>query len=449
MNIEEENPHYHVAIIGAGPAGLYAAQELTNKGVHVALFNRDIKPGGLAEYGIYPTKLRMKEGLRNQFHHILSSNNLDYYGNVLVGENSDLRLEDLRAMGFQALLVTVGAQSTKWLGIDGEDLLGVYHAKDIVYHYNLLPPYSENTYQIGKRVAIVGVGNVMLDIAHWLIEEKRVDEVTAVARRGPAEVKFDRKELSEVVNCLDMDALDAELERVSSLMRSLGQLPGQFRMQIHQTALKASSCLSDSCFYLRFLSSPTKILGDERGEVRGLLVEENSLVVNENGTTSAHGLGTFHTLDVDTVIFAIGDQVDRSMGLPVMNGEYLKNPDPRFPVEGVSYEALDPITGQSVPDTFLAGWARKPSTGLVGLARRDGVQAARVVLQYLEQIPPADKPVAQEVDAQMASLGKPVITYPALQRLEELERMRAQALNLETYKFSTNQEMLQALALVE
>ena len=71
------------------------------------------------------------------------------------------------------------------MGIPGEDLIGVYHAKDIVYHYNLLPPFSERTYQIGKRVAVIGVGNVMMDITHWLIEDQGVDEVIAVARRGP------------------------------------------------------------------------------------------------------------------------------------------------------------------------------------------------------------------------------------------------------------------------
>ena len=80
------------------------------------IFNRDIKPGGLAEYGIYPTKLKMKEGLRNQFRQILERKEIEYYGNVLVGENADLSLDEIRSLGFQALLVSVGAQQTKQLG---------------------------------------------------------------------------------------------------------------------------------------------------------------------------------------------------------------------------------------------------------------------------------------------------------------------------------------------
>ena len=107
---------YYVAVVGAGPAGLFGARELVNQGARVAVFNRDIKPGGLAEYGIYPNKHTMKNGLRKQFRQVMDLPNLDYYGNVTVGEQGDLTLDDLRALGFQAILVTAGAQGTKWLG---------------------------------------------------------------------------------------------------------------------------------------------------------------------------------------------------------------------------------------------------------------------------------------------------------------------------------------------
>ncbi|MCX8024122.1 MAG: NAD(P)-binding protein, partial [Thermanaerothrix sp.] len=107
---------YWVAIAGAGPAGLYAAQHLAENGVQVVLFNRDIRPGGLAEYGIYPDKLRLKNGLRAQFQQILSLSEVHYYGNVRIGRDGDFTLDDLRHLGFQAILVAVGAQGTKWLG---------------------------------------------------------------------------------------------------------------------------------------------------------------------------------------------------------------------------------------------------------------------------------------------------------------------------------------------
>jgi len=179
---------FNVAVIGAGPAGLFGARELAQAGAQVVLFNRDIKPGGLAEYGIYLDKYTMKNGLRKQFRQIMDLPNLDYCGNVAIGKDGDLTLDDLRALGFQAILVTAGAQGTKWLGLPGENLTGVYHAKDVVYHYNKLPPFSQRNFPFGKRSAIIGAGNVMVDIARYLITHQGMQEVTAVVRRGPAEV---------------------------------------------------------------------------------------------------------------------------------------------------------------------------------------------------------------------------------------------------------------------
>jgi ferredoxin--NADP+ reductase len=223
---------HSVAIIGAGPAGLYAAQELAISGVQVVLFNRDIKPGGLAEYGIHPEKLKMKQGLRNQFRQILTCDQVTYYGNVVIGKNADFRLDELRNLGFQAILVTTGAQGTKWLGLPGEQYSCVYHAKELVYHYNNLPPFSQQAFCIGRRVAVVGVGNVMTDVVSYLISQQ-VEEVITVARRGPAEVKFGKKELEGIKASLDVAALDTEIERVAPIMVAVGEDPAEPRAMMH------------------------------------------------------------------------------------------------------------------------------------------------------------------------------------------------------------------------
>src|SRR5688500_16436761 len=129
----------------------------------------------------------MKEGLRKQFRQALEQPNIDYYGNITVSATGNLTFDELRTLGFDAVLVTVGAQGTKSLGLPGEDLEGVYHAKDVVYFYNKLPPFSQRKYRLGKRCAIIGAGNVMVDIARQLITQQKAGEVTAVVRRGPAE----------------------------------------------------------------------------------------------------------------------------------------------------------------------------------------------------------------------------------------------------------------------
>ncbi|HWQ84697.1 MAG TPA: FAD-dependent oxidoreductase, partial [Anaerolineales bacterium] len=361
----EKADKYQVVVIGAGPAGLFAARQLALQGAHVVLLNRDIKPGGLAEYGIYHNKYKMKEGLRKQFHQILELPEIDYFGNVQVGQSTGLSLEDLQGMGFQAIMVTVGAQGTKWLGLPGEDLRGVYHAKDIVYHYNRLPPQSTQEFLIGKRIAIVGVGNVMMDIAHWLIREQQVDEVVAVARRGPAEVKFSKKEMENIARNLDLEHLDHEFERVKPIMQSVGQDANAARDFILAGLAKALEPVSKARFRLDFLASPTRLVGDTDGRVCGLEVEDTTLVP-QNGDTKARGLGTKRIIEADTVIFCIGDRVDEDFGLPVQWNEFVKNPNPVYPINGLSYEAYDPGPGKPVEGVFVAGWSREASSGLVG-----------------------------------------------------------------------------------
>jgi ferredoxin/flavodoxin---NADP+ reductase len=438
---------YLVAVIGAGPAGLYASKQLANAGAHIAMFNRDIKPGGLAEYGIYPDKYKMKEGLRNQFRQILALPQIDYYGNVKVGETGDITLDELRVVGFQSFLVTVGAQGTKWLGLPGENLRGVYHAKDVVYHYNRLPPFSERPFDIGGRVAVVGAGNVMMDIAHWLVRELKVDEVIAVVRRGPAEVKFDKREFEVVAANVDLHALDGEVARVAPIMQAVGQSPEAAKTSILAGLPRALPKVGETRFRFEFLSSPTRMLGDDDGHLTALEVEDNTLVL-VNGDTKPKGLGTKRVLDVDSIIFAIGDRVEEAFGLPIQRGEFAKNPQPRFPVEGVSYEAFDPAANLPIEGVFLAGWARLASVGLVGVARKDGERGAKAMIQYLQTCPPLESVNPDALMRRLEQFGKPVVTKADVKRLEEVERVEAKNLGLEEFKYASNQEMLEALGWV-
>ncbi len=429
---------YFVAVVGAGPAGLFGARELANAGARVVIFNRDIKPGGLAEYGIYPAKHIMKEGLRKQFRAVLDNPNVDYYGNVTVGAQGDLSLDELRQMGFQAILVTAGAQGTKWLGLPGENLTGVYHAKDVVYFYNKLPPFSTRQYRFGKRCAIVGAGNVMVDIARHLIQEVKVEEVIAVVRRGPAEVKFDKKEMEHVIANLDLARLNTELERVAPIMKSIGQDPEAARKILLEALPRAEAKISNAVFRFEFLASPTQMLGDSKGTLTQLEIEDNVLVMKD-GDTKARGTGNKRLLDVETVIFAIGDKVDESFGLPVEWHEFVKNANPRFPVDGTSFES-------TIEDVFVGGWSRKASDGLVGYARKDGINASKAVWQYLQTKSPKT-PEMELLSAKLNSLGKFVVRKEDIKVLEAVEIEEARKRGLEEFKFDNNQEMLEAMGL--
>ncbi len=429
-----------IAVVGAGPAGLFGAREFANQGAHVALFNRDVKPGGLAEYGIFPTKHIMKEGLRKQFRQVMDNPNIDYFGNLSVGTQGDLTLEDLQALDFDAILVTAGAQGTKWLGLPGEHLQGVYHAKDVVYFYNKLPPYAQKEFRFGKRCAIVGAGNVMVDIAHYLIRHQQVEEVIAIVRRGPVEVKFDKKEMEHIIANLDIAALDAEIARVTPVMQAAGQDPAHARAAILEALPKADPKLSDTRFRFEFLASPVQMLGDEQGRLTQIEVEDN-ILVPKDGDTKAKGTGNKRLIDVETVVFAIGDKVDELFGLPVEWNEFVKTPTPKFPIEGVSYES-------NLEGIFVGGWSRQASHGLVGYARKDGINAAKAVLQYLQGRMPKGGS-RQEVLDRVAAVQKRVVTKEDIKLLESVEAAEAARRGLEEFKFATNEEMLAAIESVK
>jgi ferredoxin--NADP+ reductase len=441
--VSEQNAHF-VAVVGAGPAGLFAARELAAQGARVVLFNRDVKPGGLAEYGIYPDKHTMKDGLRRQFHQVLDNGNITYYGNVKVGAQGELTLDDLRALGFQAILVTVGAQGTKWLGLPGEHLEGVYHAKDVVYFYNKLPPFSQKKFRFGKRCAVVGAGNVMVDVTRYLIREMKADEVIVVVRRGPGEVNFTKEEMKHIVANLDLPAFEAEMARVLPALQAINQDPELGRHKILDALAKADPKVFDTRLRFEFLASPVQMSG-ENGQLAQLEIEDNTLVLKD-GEIKARGTGHKRALDVETVIFAIGDKVDDAFGLPVETNEFVKNPAPRFPVDGLSYEAFDPKANAPIPDVFVGGWSRRASEGLVGYARKDGTNASKVVSQYLQTLPPIT-PNLEAVTAKMKGLARPAITKDDIKRLEAVEAAEALKRGLPEFKFASNDEMLQAMGM--
>ena len=431
---------YFVAVVGAGPAGLFGARELANQGARVVVFNRDIKPGGLAEYGIYPSKHTMKSGLRKQFRQVLDLPNLEYFGNVTIGEQGDLTLDDLRAFGFQSILVTAGAQGTKWLGLPGENLSGVYHAKDVVYFYNQLPPYAQKPFRFGRRCAVIGAGNVMIDIAHYLIREEKAEEVIAIVRRGPAEVKFDKKEMEYVIANLDLEALDAEIQRVTPIMQAVNQDPVTARASIVEALPKGLPKVSDTKFRFEFLASPVQMLGDADGNLTAVEIEDN-LLVAKDGDTKARGTGNKRRLEVETIVFAIGDKVDESFGLPVEWNEFVKSESPRYPVDGNSFET-------PFEDIFVGGWSRKASSGLVGYARKDGTNASKAVWQYLQTKQPAE-PNMDALLERLKSTGKPVVMKDDIKKLEAAEVAEAQKRGLEAFKFDSNEDMLQAMGFME
>jgi ferredoxin--NADP+ reductase len=434
-----------VAVIGAGPAGIYGTRKLAEAGHRVLLLNRDIKPGGLAEYGIFLDKEKMKTGLRKQFKKILTDPKVFYLGHVSVGHDQALTLADLKQIGLSAIVVTAGAQGTKKLGIPGEESVGVYHAKDVVYHYNSLPPFSQRNFEIGRRVAIIGMGNVMVDIGNWLLNHKKIDQVVVVARRGPLEKAYDDSEFEVIEQYLDNREMKQEIERIRPQLTAVGQNIDE----IMEKFIKHGVPAEGRRLQFRYLSSPTKVIANDHGGVAALEVEENELIL-QDGRTVAKGTGKHAQIEVDCVIYAIGDQVDASLGLPFSRGVFvtkpgkvLANPDP------AAYQPYDPEAARVLEGIYVAGWSRNASVGLVGVAKQDAERGMKVVNEYLsakEGFTPGE--MEAKIEAILDNLKKrrvSVVTKEDIEILESVEHEEARNRNTWDFKFIGDDEMLQVI----
>jgi ferredoxin/flavodoxin---NADP+ reductase len=437
-----------VFVIGAGPAGMFAAQKIAQAGHEVIILNRDIKPGGLAEYGIYPTKDKMKFGLRKQFAKVLSLPNVHYFGHVPISTDSPVSVEELRQFSPSAIVFAVGAQGTKKLGLAGETALGVYPAKDFVYNYNLLPPYTTQDFSVGKRVAVIGMGNVMVDIAHWLLVDdpkKTTEEVIVVARRGPFEAKFDKKEFAYVEGFLDRSGFDDELRRIQPQLASVGQDVGKLGEDTFPVLAKPPQEVPGGRLRFRFLCSPHSIHAGADGRIARLTVVENVLQ-ERDGSIACKATDKTADLDVDTMIFAIGDVADPALGLPYHRDAYVTNPAPgEDPKRAAVYELFDPQSGKVLEGMYAVGWARKASEGLVGIARHDGEVGAAHVLKYLEGVSAGDAASAPKIRQHLEGKGVRVIDKADLELLGRAEEKIAQESGLTWFKFAEDEAMMAAI----
>jgi len=447
---ETINSNHLVVVIGAGPAGIYGVRKLAEAGHEVIILNRDIKPGGLVEYGIYFNKHKLKEGVRKQFRQILADPRIHYVGHVKVGQQADLTLDEVReSLQPSAIVVAAGAQGTKALGIPGDDAQGVYHAKDLVYHFNGLPEFTKRDFRMGDRVAIIGVGNVMVDIAHWLVHEKKVKEVIAVARRGPAQRAYTDVEIQAVAANFDMPAFEAELERVRPKLEAVGEdLAAIHKDLTRHCNSKPKEGESPSKMYFRFLSSPTEVVVED-GKVKALRVENTELYKRVDAI-SCRGAGTHHDIECDSVVFAIGDRVDETLGLPCTGIEYIRNPNPDPENAGdEAYQVYDPETEKVCEGLFVIGWSRQASDGVVGKAKQDGERGMAVVNRFLQKVTSGS---AKGWETRLANFrqmlserGVRTIDYTDVQKLESDERDESDKRGVEFFKYKTDEDMLAAI----
>ena len=446
MNTQDK----HVIIVaGAGPAGMAAASSLSKAGHEIIILNRDIKFGGLAEYGIFPSKLKLRGGLRKQYWELLERPNVHYFGNVSIGNGKDLTVEEIRNLGTSAVVFSIGAQGTKAIGVEGDSANGVFHAKDVVYHFNRLPGFGDRPFDMGKHVAVIGAGDVMVDIAHWLIRYKKVERVTAIVRRGPAERKYNPKEIRAVCANMDVDGITKEVARIKDRLAGVGQNADDVLKGLTDEFAKCEPKVSEASMGFKFLASPKRILVDGNNCVRGLEMEDNKLDPKGEDTVAV-GLKQYYEFPCDSVVFAVGDKVDETVGLPYKSGMFITSPnktgnDP----DDALFQAYDETTQTIIDGVFLAGWARKASEGLVGIAKRDGDWCAEVVNRYLSTKSPGShsdaKVVLDKLAAVLTAHKSQPVGLDGLRILDSREKGHWGEDCIGEFKYTSNQEMLELI----
>lgn len=440
----------HVIIVaGAGPAGMAVAGLLAKRGHEVIILNRDIKFGGLAEYGIFPAKLKLRGGLKKQYWELIERPNVHYFGNVSIGKGKDLTVEDVRSLGASAVVFSIGAQGTKAIGVEGDSAKGVFHAKDVVYHFNRLPGFGDRPFEMGNHVAVIGAGDVMVDIAHWLVRYKKVERVTAIVRRGPAERKYNPKEIRAVCANMDVEGIASEIARIKDRLAAVGQNADEVLKGLTGEFTKCEPKVSETKMGFKFLASPKRILVDGANRVRGLEMEDNKLDPKGEDTVAV-GLKQYYEFPCDAVIFAVGDKVDETVGLPYKSGMFITNPnktgnDP----DDALFQAYDETTGKIVEGVFLAGWARKASEGLVGIAKRDGDWCAEVVSRYISTKTPDSHSDAKVVLDKLTAILRARKSHPidlqGLRILESSEKSHRSEDCIGEFKYASNKEMIQLI----
>ncbi len=375
-----------VAVVGAGPAGIYTAEALTGRApvpVTVDLIDRLPTPFGLVRHGIAPDHPKMR-AIRDTLHRALDHPGVRFVGNVEIG--TDIALEDLRAH-VDAVVYTYGAALDRPLSVEGEQLTGSLAATDLVAWYCGHPDADRERVETAlagvRRAVVVGVGNVALDVARVLCRAPqeleptdmpqhvldtlatiRVEEVTVLGRRGPVQATFTTKELDELAELAEATVLvdPADLpgeDEPPPPDRLVARNVGVLREYSANTAEPGRSRL-----VLRFYRRPVRILGTDR--VTGVEVERTT--VDAEGR--AAGTGELEVLPADLVVRSVGYRGEGLPGLPVdPRTGTVPNDDGRVIRDGA------PSAGE-----YVAGWIKRGPTGVVGTNKHDARETVAALL---------------------------------------------------------------------
>jgi len=449
-----------VAIIGSGPAGFYAADAFFKQkavAVEVDIFDRLPTPYGLVRGGVAPDHPKIK-AVVHVYERAAHHPGFRFLGNVELGRH--VQVGELREH-YDLLFYAVGNEASRRLGIPGEGIPGCTPATVFVGWYNGHPDYRRARLDLrARRVAVVGNGNVALDVARILardpgeldptdiaahalaaLKESRVEEIFVLGRRGPVQAAFTPAELKELgaLRGVATRVAPHDLELDAESAAELAAADRRTRLNLERLgALAGAETKGDARrrVHLRFLVSPREISAGEDGRVAALHLERNRLVRRPDGRLAAEGTGELERLAVDLVPPAIGFRATPIAGVPF--------DERRAVITNRDGRVWDAAGDAPVPGEYVVGWARSGAQGLIGTHKG---ASAEVVARAIEDVragtiarrrlPPGDA-----LPASLAASGHRVVTFDDWQVLDRVERVRGERRDAPREKITAVDEML-------
>ncbi|WNV91443.1 FAD-dependent oxidoreductase [Umezawaea sp. Da 62-37] len=415
-----------VAIVGAGPAGIYAADVLakSDADVSIDLFERLPAPFGLIRYGVAPDHPRIK-GIVTALRRVLERPGVRLFGNVEYGV--DLKLDDLREM-YDAVIFSTGAEKDRDLDIPGIDQRGSFGAADFVSWYDGHPDVPRTWPLTATSVAVLGVGNVAIDVARILaktadellttdipdnvhrgLAASPVTDVHVFGRRGPAQAKFTPLELRELDHSPNVEVV-VHPEGIEFCAASMALIRSNKQVEMVVKTLQEWAVRDAGDrprrLHLHFLQSPVEVLGD--GEVTGLRTETTELT----GDGGVRGTGEFTDWPVQAVYRAVGYLSTHLADLPF---DHTSGTVPHQ-----AGRVLD-LDDQAIPGVYVTGWIKRGPVGLIGHTKGDALETVTSLLADAPLLATAPRRAPDAIVRFLEQRKVDYTTFDGWRRLDEHE----------------------------
>jgi ferredoxin/flavodoxin---NADP+ reductase len=451
-----------VAIVGAGPAGAFAAACLLRARGHteIDLFERLPTPWGLLRGGVAPDHQEIKR-LEDTFDRQTLQSGCRFLGNVEVG--TDVSHAELMRH-YTAVVYATGAQTDKSLGIPGEDLPGSWPATEFVAWYNGHPDYREVEFDLSaERAVVIGNGNVAADVTRMLtlsahelgrtdvadhalvaLRESRIEEVIVLGRRGPAQAAFTSAELRELgrLDGVDtrVDPADVELDPASRRwLAEEGTFTARKNVELlREFAARPARRDARRRIELRFLRSPVEIRGS--GRVEAIDVRRNEIVRAGDGSLRARPVdGDLETIECGLVLRSVGY---RAVPLPDVPFD-----ERHFVLPNERGRVLTPA-GEPLPGVYAVGWIKRGPTGILGTNKRDAEETVSSLVEDLRAgaLPQPPNPGREQIDALLAERKPDLVTVEGWRAIDGHELERGRSEQRPRVKLASRDELLAAAA---